>query len=226
MNCSSWKHNLIWLLLCPSRCSRASRNFSGVAAFFPFLLNGALPVFESSTLFSSQNQLTSSPNLPSLPVPESFSQTLFLFSLLLFSLPSKNRSLTFPQPDWSLLFSLKITASLPPSLSPLLLFLSFLLPFSENFISLFWAAEYPLFACRESPPQAILIPSHKRPSLTSRLCLFYVDQNFTPFWTQLTFPSMYTFLFSFTKTSFGNFPSFKDVGILSKVNSSPFPHAK
>ena len=26
--------------------------------------------------------------------------------------PSENRSLTFPQPDWSLLFSLKITASL------------------------------------------------------------------------------------------------------------------
>ena len=159
-----------------------------------------------------------------------------------------NHSKTWTDLLWkqqpALLLPLKITASLflnrtdhssslwksqPPlpfSLSPFPLFLSFLLPFSENFISLFWAAEYPLFACRESPPQAILIPSHKHPSLTNRICLFYADQNFTPFWTQLTFPSMYTFLFSFTKTSFGNFPSFKDVGILSKVNSSPFPHAK
>ena len=36
----------------------------------------------------------------------------------------------------------------------------------------------------------------------------------------------FIFLFSFTKTNFGNFPSFKGLGILSKVNSNPFPHAQ
>ena len=79
VNCSSWKHNLIWLLLCPSRCSRASRNFSDVAASFSLLLNGALLVFESSTLFSSQNQPTSSPNLLSLLVPNHLPPLSFLF---------------------------------------------------------------------------------------------------------------------------------------------------
>ena len=36
----------------------------------------------------------------------------------------------------------------------------------------------------------------------------------------------FIFLFSFTKTSYGNFPSFKGLGILSKVDSSAFPEVE
>ena len=128
VNCSSWKHNLIWLLLCPSRCSRASRNFSGVAAFFPFLLNGALPVFESSTLFSSQNQPTSSPNLLSLQVQNhplsnpSFS-FLFIFNninLIFPLLHSAVISSFYMQPRFlfEAMISLPLMRTLPKTFTP------------------------------------------------------------------------------------------------------------
>ena len=125
MNCSSWKHNLIWLLLCPSRCSRASQNFFDVAASVSFLLNGALPVFESSTLFSSQNQPTLSPNLLSLPVPNHLpSSFLFIFNNINLLFPLLHSAMIsssfYMQPGFPFeaMISLPLMRTLPKTFTP------------------------------------------------------------------------------------------------------------
>ena len=166
--------------------------------------------------------------------------------------PSKNRSLTFPQPDWSLLFSLKITASLSLSLSPLLLFLYFLLPFSENFLSLKKKLLSSSVSSPHNCPHSFPWASSFKP--LNMLSLHVGNHLLKPFWSlPISVPFLpaeyafsmrlrislhfehnslfrpcthFIFLFSFTKTNFGNFPSFKGLGILSKVNSNPFPHAQ
>ena len=92
------------------------------------LLNGALPVFESSTLFSSQNQPTSSPNLLSLQVQNhplsnpSFS-FLFIFNninLLFPLIHSAVISSFYMQPRFlfEAMISLPLMRTLPKTFTP------------------------------------------------------------------------------------------------------------